>query len=219
MPTAKSREQVTGREFDDLYNADIPHFGPRPSPWLEDVVEATGRPHRRRCLDLGCGHGRNAFYLAGLGFEVTAVDSSPLATGFLKKTASDAGLPIRVVCDEIQNIEIEPAGADLIVAVTVLGSIPPPHIRRLADSLARGLGPGGILAVEDFSPQDPGASGTTGASEFAHLVSNYFSAEDMQRLFPRLEKITCTEQRVIDATHGNPHRHVLVRYMGKNVDA
>ncbi len=219
MSPAKSREKVTGREFDDLYSADIPHFGRRPSPWLKDVVDAIVRPHRKRCLDLGCGHGRNAFYLAGRGFEVTAVDSSPLATGFLGKKAFDSGLPIRVVCDAIQNIEIEPAGADLIVAVTVLGSIPLPHIKRLADSLVRGLGPGGMLAIEDFSPQDPGASGASGASEFAHLVSNYFPAEDMKRLFPGLKKITCTEQRVIDATHGNPHRHGLVRYMGKNVDA
>ena len=49
----------------------------RPKELVRLVEEKTLRP--MRTLELGCGTGANAIYLAGQGFEMTAVDSSPIA--------------------------------------------------------------------------------------------------------------------------------------------
>ena len=47
-----------------------------PSPLVERFVAAAPPGH---ALDLACGAGRNALYMAGRGWHVTAVDGSPLA--------------------------------------------------------------------------------------------------------------------------------------------
>ena len=70
------------RDWDEHYaQAEALDF--TPSPFLVEVADqlAPGR-----ALDLACGHGRNALYLAKLGWNVSAVDASraavpPLAAG------------------------------------------------------------------------------------------------------------------------------------------
>ena len=54
------------------------HPGPDPDPFLARMATYIDEflPHRGRALDLAGGAGRNAVYLAGLGFEVTLVDVS-----------------------------------------------------------------------------------------------------------------------------------------------
>lgn len=47
-----------------------------------------------RVLELGCGTGTNAVYLAGRGFDVTAVDISPLAIDKAKQRATGAGVNV-----------------------------------------------------------------------------------------------------------------------------
>ncbi len=51
----------------------------RLTEYLEDHEIDPGK----RVIDLGCGIGRNSFYMAELGYEVTAVD---FAESALKKT-------------------------------------------------------------------------------------------------------------------------------------
>lgn len=67
----------------------------------KDVVRAAGMlPDGARALDLGCGEGRNALYLATVGFRVTAVDISPAGIDKLRTVASERGLEIDAsVCD------------------------------------------------------------------------------------------------------------------------
>src|SRR5689334_10503914 len=71
-------------------------------------------PAPGRALDLACGAGRNAIYLARLGWRVTAVDSSPAAIARLRERAE--GLPVesRVADLERGEFPIEPHGYDLI---------------------------------------------------------------------------------------------------------
>src|SRR5205823_544339 len=48
-----------------------------------------------KALDLGCGMGTNAIYLASKGFEVTAVDVSPTALSLAEQKARKAGVKVR----------------------------------------------------------------------------------------------------------------------------
>jgi SAM-dependent methyltransferase len=95
----------------NAYYSDAANTGGPPSDLLVQVVEmlAPGR-----ALDLACGAGRNAIYLAKLGWTVTAVDSSRVAIARLRELA--AGLPVdaRVADLERGEFAIEPHGYDLI---------------------------------------------------------------------------------------------------------
>jgi SAM-dependent methyltransferase len=59
---------------------DVPHPQPHLVEWA-DGVDGTGR----RALVVGCGYGRDAEFLASLGFEVTAFDISPTAVAAVRR--------------------------------------------------------------------------------------------------------------------------------------
>ncbi|HET6933214.1 MAG TPA: methyltransferase domain-containing protein [Candidatus Angelobacter sp.] len=61
---------------------------------LEDFLQPTREP--LRALDLGCGTGATAVRLARLGFQVTALDSSPAMVDFAQRAAREAEVAERI---------------------------------------------------------------------------------------------------------------------------
>jgi methyl halide transferase len=65
----------------------------RPSSHLKRLVEdKTLQPGR--VVELGCGTGVNAVYLAEQGFQVTAIDVAPTALELARKRATEAGVDV-----------------------------------------------------------------------------------------------------------------------------
>lgn len=56
-----------------------------------------------RALELGCGTGTNAVFLAQQGFEVTAVDCASLALERARKRAEAAGVSVQWIEADVQN--------------------------------------------------------------------------------------------------------------------
>jgi len=76
-----------------------------------------------RILDAGCGEGKNAAYLAGLGALVRAIDVSPLAI----RNAKAAWAELHNLTWEIADIRtapLQPAGYDVIVAYGLFHCLP-----------------------------------------------------------------------------------------------
>ena len=84
-----------------------------------------------RALDLACGSGRNAVWLADHGWQVTAVDRSPISIPAVDTHVADL---------EKHEYAIEPAAWDLIVVSYYLQ-------RDLFEPVKRGLKPGGVALV------------------------------------------------------------------------
>ena len=62
-----------------------------------------------RALDLGCGTGTNAIYLAGKGFDVTAIDIAPTALNLAREKAAKAGVKVRwLLADVLAPPRLEP---------------------------------------------------------------------------------------------------------------
>jgi cyclopropane fatty-acyl-phospholipid synthase-like methyltransferase len=64
-------------------------------PQAEIVHLAEGKEFSGSVLDLGCGTGENALYLASLGHETWGVDSSPNAIAKAKKKAQERSIEVR----------------------------------------------------------------------------------------------------------------------------
>ena len=80
------------------------------APWdigareeLVALVES-GRIRPCRAVDLGCGTGANAVYLAQNGFEVTGVDFSEAAIEKAQARAAEAGVPVEFIVDDLTNL-------------------------------------------------------------------------------------------------------------------
>ena len=115
-----------------------------PSAWLVDNADAL--PAGGRVLDVACGRGRNALWLAAAGFEVHAVDRSREALEALRDAARRRGLTVagREVDLEAETVDLGEAAYDAVVVFRFL------H-RPLFPALARALRPGGVLVYETFT--------------------------------------------------------------------
>lgn len=104
------------------------------------VIETTMHKAPGKALDLGCGTGRNALWLAAHGWSVTAVDGAPSAIEILQHRATAAGVTLdaRVADLEKGEYSIGRAVWDLIVMSYYLQ-------RDLFESAKQGVVPGGIV--------------------------------------------------------------------------
>jgi tellurite methyltransferase len=95
----------------------------------------------RRALDIACGDGRNAAYLAQLGFNVDAVDISDVVIDALQAAAIDRRLAVNPIRLDLERDPLPSSDYDVIVQLNYLQ-------RSLFGPLAQALAPGGILIVE-----------------------------------------------------------------------
>ena len=94
-----------------------------------------------RAIDLACGGGRNAIFLAQKGFEVDAVDISSVAIEALKAKA--AGLAVHPLCADLDTFEPKAGVYDLALMINFLD-------RGLLRRMAEAIGPGGVIVVETY---------------------------------------------------------------------
>jgi tellurite methyltransferase len=104
------------------------------------LVETAMRLAPGKALDLACGAGRNALWLAEQGWGVTAVDGSQVAIEILRGRAAERGVTVKTKVANLEKFEyhIEPASWDLVAICYYLQ-------RDLLESAKRGVAPGGIL--------------------------------------------------------------------------
>jgi SAM-dependent methyltransferase len=125
---------VTLDEWDQRYRAGEQLFE-TPSPLVESVA---GGLEPGAALDLACGAGRNASYLAARGWRVTAVDGSATAIDLVRQRAPQ--VHARVVDLERDGFGIAPESWDLICCAYYLQ-------RDLIPRIQTGVKPGGVAIV------------------------------------------------------------------------
>lgn len=93
----------------------------QPASFLRRVLESDSwEIMPGRALDIACGKGRNALYLAGRGFHVTAVDISPVALDVGRKRAEENSLFLDWRQADLENFQLKPAEFDLIININYL---------------------------------------------------------------------------------------------------
>ena len=143
-------DDTTARErWNERYGgAGFAPFPDAPAQWLveheallRELVEAGGA---RRALDVACGDGRNARWLAELGFTVDAVDVSDVAIEALRRAAAERGLRVDARTIDLDRDPLDEDAYDVVVCMSYLQ-------RDLFGALRRALRPGGLLLYETFA--------------------------------------------------------------------
>ncbi len=113
-------------------------------------------------LCLGEGQGRNAVFLAGRGFAVTALDQSPVGLARARSLAAERGVALTTVVADLETFAIAPRAWSAIVSVFI--HLPPALRRRVHRAVVEGLAPGGAFVFEAYGPRQI-ALGTGGPQD------------------------------------------------------
>lgn len=122
------------------------------------AAEATDlRPGR--ALDLACGEGRSALWLAELGWQVTAVDFAEVGLEKGAKLAAERGVEVDFVHADLLDWEPPERAFDLVLLLYL--QIPAAERRVILARAAYAVAPGGtlVLVAHDLSNLDEGTGG------------------------------------------------------------
>ena len=97
-----------------------------------------------RALDIACGEGRNAIFLAKNGYHVNAIDISSVALEKGAEAARREGLEINFIHVDLEVYQIPADTYDLIINFNYLQ-------RSLVPSIKRGLKKGGVIIFETYT--------------------------------------------------------------------
>ncbi len=120
----------------------------------KEPVEARGEPELVACskqlkgnglaLELACGRGANALYLAGLGYQVVAMDGSISALRQCVATSRRRGFAVYPVVTDLDNTILPEGTFQLISVVRYLN-------RSLFPAIVAALAPGALLFYKTFN--------------------------------------------------------------------
>ena len=171
-------------------------------PWNSEtapdaLVELVGSGRVRPCraIDLGCGAGNYAIWLAGQGFDVTGVDSSPAAIEIARGRAEQKGVRARfIVADLLGDLHEIDGRFDFGYDWELLHHLMPEDRATYARNVHSLLNPGATYLSVCFSEEDPQFGGFgkirrtqigtvlyfSSESEIRELFSPYFAIQELK---------------------------------------
>jgi SAM-dependent methyltransferase len=181
--------------WDDRYSVPDYVYGTDPNEYL---VEVADRIPMGPVLCLAEGEGRNAVYLAGKGYEVTAVDSSSVGIEKAQKLARERSVKIETIHADLADFEI---GVERWAGiVSIFCHLPKPLRELVCRRCVEGLKPGGVLVMEAYTPRQV-AYGTGGPQSVELLVEPKDIRKELSGL--RLER---AGEKVREIAEGRFHR-------------
>jgi SAM-dependent methyltransferase len=146
------------------------HYGERDRVWsgrvnvqFADVVAALTPG---RALDLGCGEGADAVWLAERGWDVVAVDISETALGRAREAASARGVGDRIEFVRLDLSDGFPDGMFDLVSSQFLHSTVRLDRTTILAKAAQAIRPGGLLVIVDHGSAPPWVSKLDHVHEF-----------------------------------------------------
>jgi SAM-dependent methyltransferase len=145
---------------------------PAVPPELAALVVSGGLPAGATALDIGCGSGLEAVFLAGSGLRVIGVDSSRPALALARERAGAAGVAVDLRHGSALDLPVEAGSIDLGLDRGCLHSIDREDRPAYAAEIARVLRPGGRFLLRG-AREDDEEQGVLG-----------FDAAELDALFP-----------------------------------
>jgi SAM-dependent methyltransferase len=154
-----------GRDFEAAYrdgSAPWDVGGPQPEiVRLAEAGEIVGD-----VLDVGCGTGENALYLAGLGRRVMGIDAAPSAIARAREKAAARGLGVPFLVADALDLAKLRRRFETAIDCGLFHTFAPEERRPYAHALCEVLSPGGTLHLLCFSDEEPPGPGPRRISQY-----------------------------------------------------
>jgi SAM-dependent methyltransferase len=151
---------VSRERWDERYGTEELKWSADPNDFLVEEVDSLAPG---RALDIACGQGRNAVWLASKGWRVTGVDFSRVGLAKAQRLAADRGVEVTWV--EADAVAWLPPAASFDLVIVMYLHLPAEQRRQVLAHAASALAPAGVLLAvgHDTSnllegaggPQDP----------------------------------------------------------------
>ena len=194
--------------YDDSYSRSPAYFGTAPDSLLVDHLGLIEKAEP--LLDVGAGQGRNALYLARLGYRVDALEPSADGAAQISAAAVRTGLTIGVINQRFEDFK--PSGR--YGTALVFGLIPDltrGQVTALLERAGQWLAPGGLAFLTGFTTEDPSFAtwsslrqvGRTSFEDLRGRIRTFLEPGELQQLSQQFEAIVCTEGMGPEHRHGD----------------
>ena len=133
--------------WDSRYASEAYIFGVEPNEFLRQHAEQI--PAGGRVLSIGEGEGRNAVFLASLGFQVTAIDSSGVGLAKARALAERRGLTINAQVTDVAELDFGEGVWDGVVSIFC--HLPSALRRQVHAHVSRALKPRGVFLLQAYT--------------------------------------------------------------------
>ncbi|WP_327004502.1 class I SAM-dependent methyltransferase [Dactylosporangium sp. NBC_01737] len=153
------------------------------SPALQQLVIDQTIPRGARVIDLACGPGVHATFLAAHGMRVTGVDRSAAALEKARALAGLYGVEADFISGDILAVPLPDAGADVVHDSFVYHNVRPDARRLYAAEAARLLSPGGLFVLVGFSDRMTPGTGPIRltSDDIVQPLLPHFAVEELRR--------------------------------------
>jgi ubiquinone/menaquinone biosynthesis C-methylase UbiE len=144
-------------DFEAMYQGQAPWDTGRPQPAIVALAEA-GKI-RGDVLDVGCGTGENALYLAARGRETWGIDFVPVVIERAKAKAAKRGSDAHFLVGNALELKKLGRQFDTVIDCGLFHTFSDEERPVFAEGLTHVLRAGGLLHVLCFSNEQPGTEG------------------------------------------------------------
>ena len=165
IPDIPRKPILTGEDAAS-FDRDLPHVvewesfyaeGTRTPPFLRNVPDENlvgfveqERLESGRAIDLGCGIGRNAIYLAKAGFRVDAIDLSRTAISRGRLFAEEGRVRVNFIIGSVFDVPLRENHYDVAYDAGLFHHLPPHRRSLYLDLVRRSLKPDGFFGMTCF---------------------------------------------------------------------
>ena len=140
--------------YDAMYQQSVPPWEiGRPQGAIQRLVARVGLAGP--VLDLGCGTGENAIWLAMQGYRVTGIDAASLAIARARAKADNRGVTLELKVADALDLATFGRVFGTIIDCGLFHSFSDEGQRAYRDSVAMAMRPGSVLHILCFSEHEP----------------------------------------------------------------
>jgi tellurite methyltransferase len=205
--------EATRQQYNEAYSGAGYYWSKSPSSICFEILRRMPPTRPLKVLDIGCGEGRNAVFLARNGYEVHAFDISENGIGKTKALAAEAGVVVHAFTADLTTYRLEDE-YDILFSTGVLHCLPPVireewfhHYKQ--HTMRGGLHVFSVFVEKPFIPPSPDADPNGSPWKSGELLAKY---HDWLVEWSAEEVFDCNSS-------GVPHRHCVNRIIARRIES